>query len=178
MPSRRLHTPNHASVVYCLAAGGMTYVGVTNNMHRRLRQHNQELRGGARSTKRRRPHGERWRLHFLVSGLPERRVALQLEWRLHGHVALPARHVNPFGDGSAARRAWQLFWALQEERVTENAPRTADLPPFTVYWADARDTATARERCPVPWPAQVRHVHAATRAPFALRPGDARDEGT
>lgn len=54
-------------VVYCLVSdnGRRTYVGCTNNMPRRLRQHNGELSGGARATRGGRP----WRILF-VSVVP------------------------------------------------------------------------------------------------------------
>lgn len=69
-------------LVYCIEssrAPGRTYVGCTNNFRRRLRQHNGELVGGARSTRSKllRP----WRPVFHVTGL-NKREALQLEWAL------------------------------------------------------------------------------------------------
>jgi len=53
------------------------YVGVTNNMHRRLRQHNGELkRGGAKYTSRYRP----WRIAATVRHFNTETEALQFEW--------------------------------------------------------------------------------------------------
>lgn len=58
---------------------GLTYTGVTTNLKRRLRQHNGDLVGGARSTFRGRP----WKvLH--VEGPLEKRAALQREYAIKG----------------------------------------------------------------------------------------------
>jgi predicted GIY-YIG superfamily endonuclease len=147
---------NHRTVVYCLSAGTHTYVGMTNNMRRRLRQHNGEIVNGARTTHLRRPVGESWRLHFLVSGFSRRSTAAQLERRLHGRVTLPRRKSNPFGNTSKARRAWQLYWAFQLERFFKKAPRIDDMEPVSIYWAHKEDAAVASS---MSWPACIaRHV--------------------
>jgi len=53
------------------------YVGVTNNMHRRLRQHNGELkRGGAKYTCKYRP----WKVAATIRHFNTEREALQFEW--------------------------------------------------------------------------------------------------
>ena len=59
---------------------GCTYVGATVNPRRRLRQHNGELKGGAKYTRRGRGH---WCYVCLVSGFRNQREALQFEWALH-----------------------------------------------------------------------------------------------
>jgi predicted GIY-YIG superfamily endonuclease len=57
-----------------------TYIGYTNNIQRRIRQHNQELVGGARYTHR---YGNKtWEIYALVYGLPDKINALCLEWRI------------------------------------------------------------------------------------------------
>jgi predicted GIY-YIG superfamily endonuclease len=67
--------------VYLIAStiSKRTYVGYTNNMTRRLRQHNGEIKGGAKTTRNGRP----WVLIATVQGFPDRRTALQFEWRSH-----------------------------------------------------------------------------------------------
>ena len=55
-----------------------TYTGVTNNFIRRIRQHNGELKGGAKATRNARP----WSVLFQLQGL-DKRTALRLEWRMH-----------------------------------------------------------------------------------------------
>lgn len=57
-----------------------TYVGATVDLAHRLRQHNAELRGGARQTAR---AGSGWRAVALVTGFPTWRDALRFEyaWR-------------------------------------------------------------------------------------------------
>jgi structure-specific endonuclease subunit SLX1 len=64
--------------VYCLVStdGKATYVGATVDPQRRLRQHNQELVGGARATKRK----DHWDF-YCYCGPFEKIRALQFEWR-------------------------------------------------------------------------------------------------
>ena len=60
-----------------LSTGRMaTYKGCTNNMTRRLRQHNGEIKGGARATAR---YKGQWRVACVVTCL-SRTDALRLEW--------------------------------------------------------------------------------------------------
>ena len=57
--------------------GNKVYIGMTNNMARRLRQHNGELkRGGARYTKRYRP----WQVAATVRHFATEKEALRFEW--------------------------------------------------------------------------------------------------
>jgi ribA/ribD-fused uncharacterized protein len=65
------------SHVYLLVSSDSqrTYIGATCDPDRRLRQHNGELVGGAKATS-----GRVWKRALLVSGLPDWRTALQLEW--------------------------------------------------------------------------------------------------
>jgi predicted GIY-YIG superfamily endonuclease len=60
---------------------GQTYVGATVDPDRRLRQHNQEIVGGARATGIRVAQGLVWKRACYLTGLPEWRSALQVEWR-------------------------------------------------------------------------------------------------
>jgi len=83
-PSTTLAPPetvNNNYLVYCLSSTvkpQQTYVGVTNNFRRRLRQHNGDLKsGGARRTRAYRP----WAPFLHVTGLSKTQ-ALQLEWAL------------------------------------------------------------------------------------------------
>jgi predicted GIY-YIG superfamily endonuclease len=56
-----------------------TYVGVTNNLQRRLYQHNTEGAGGAKRTEIGRP----WEMVCYFTNFPDRRTAEQLEWAIH-----------------------------------------------------------------------------------------------
>jgi structure-specific endonuclease subunit SLX1 len=60
-----------------------TYLGITNNLKRRIRQHNGEIKGGARSTSRRKGNGE-WIYHLIVPNLTKSE-ALSLERLLKIH---------------------------------------------------------------------------------------------
>ena len=55
-----------------------TYIGYSVNPFHRLRQHNQEITGGAKKTK---YHGP-WELICYISGFHNQREGLQFEWRL------------------------------------------------------------------------------------------------
>ncbi len=58
-----------------------TYVGATVDIDRRLRQHNKEISGGARATGIRVAQGEIWNRICYISGIPEWKSALQIEWK-------------------------------------------------------------------------------------------------
>ena len=57
-----------------------TYIGATVDPNRRLRQHNQELTGGARRTK-----GFVWQRALYVGGFPDWTATLQFEWSWKRH---------------------------------------------------------------------------------------------
>lgn len=68
--------PNY--IVYCListVSPNRTYVGITNNFAQRIRRHNGQLSGGAKSTRGNRP----WKALIHVSGFTKHQ-ALTLEW--------------------------------------------------------------------------------------------------
>jgi predicted GIY-YIG superfamily endonuclease len=54
-----------------------SYIGFTNNPSRRIRQHNGEITSGARQTSELRP----WKYVCVVSGFPNKQLALQFEWQ-------------------------------------------------------------------------------------------------
>ena len=60
---------------------GESYVGFTQDPHRRLRQHNGELKGGAKSTR-----GRQWEHLIIWSGFNDKIHALRFESALHMHT--------------------------------------------------------------------------------------------
>ena len=70
------------SFVYLLVStSGSTYIGATVNLNHRLRQHNKEIKGGAKATSIKVEQGEQWERAAYVSGFPHWQTALQFEWR-------------------------------------------------------------------------------------------------
>ena len=68
--------------VYLLVStNGSTYVGATIDIDRRLRQHNAEIKGGAKRTTMKVNQGEEWTRECYISGFPSWKCALQFEWR-------------------------------------------------------------------------------------------------
>lgn len=68
-------------ICYCLRSTSTkrrTYVGITNNFKRRIRQHNGEITGGAKYTHAYRP----WAPFFRVHGFKTKRQVLRFEWAM------------------------------------------------------------------------------------------------
>ena len=59
-----------------------TYVGATIDLTHRLRQHNKELVGGAQATTIKVIKGEKWKRVCHITGFPDWKAALQVEWKL------------------------------------------------------------------------------------------------
>jgi predicted GIY-YIG superfamily endonuclease len=75
-----------------------TYNGYTVDPKKRIRQHNQEIKGGAKYTK---TWGNKsWEIYALLSGFPDNHNALQCEWKIK-HPAQkrvrPAKYNSPEG---------------------------------------------------------------------------------
>jgi predicted GIY-YIG superfamily endonuclease len=85
----------HNYVCYILSnMRGRTYVGITNNISRRLRQHNGEIKGGARATAGKGP----WALVAYVDFFVSKSQALSFEWFMH-HLRPRYRYI-----GSVSKR--------------------------------------------------------------------------
>ena len=57
-----------------------TYIGATVDLDHRLRQHNMEIKGGARATSIKVKKGELWTRVCYVEGFPTWSEALKFEW--------------------------------------------------------------------------------------------------
>ncbi len=65
--------------------GNRTYVGYTVNLERRIRQHNGEIKGGAKYTR-----GKKWEYFAYISNFPDKIIALQCEWKLKHSNKIPS----------------------------------------------------------------------------------------
>lgn len=72
-----------------------TYNGSTNNVIRRIRQHNCEISGGAKATK-----GKKWEYYAILTGFKNHQNALSCEWRIKhptNSKRRPAKYCNVKG---------------------------------------------------------------------------------
>lgn len=106
-------SPAPGYVCYTLVdlARKYTYVGITNNLGRRIRQHNGELAGGARYTKGR----GKWCVAWTVRGFHRKEHALMFEWAVKR--AQRSSVADPL-----LRRANALVALSRKERWTARAP--------------------------------------------------------
>ena len=112
------------SYVYLLVStNGNTYVGATVDLERRLRQHNQEINGGAHATGIKVAQGETWTRAAHVSGFPNWPAALQFEWRWKQLTRKLPVYVIPLD-----RRMMALKELLSLERPTTKAMAYSEWP--------------------------------------------------
>ena len=103
--------------VYLLeSTWGTTYVGATVNLNRRLRQHNKELKGGAKLTGRMVAKGGKWRRVCYATGFPTWQAALQFEWKWKFLT-----RKTPKGGTSIQRRLEALNVLVASDRSTTQA---------------------------------------------------------
>jgi len=124
-----------SSVSYCYflyTDEGQTYIGATVDPDRRLRQHNQEIVGGARATGIRVAQGLTWKRACYITNLPEWRTALQIEWRWKQLGRTQFKHIrNPID-----RRLSSLRFLLSLEKPTSKGIPYAAYPdgPPVIVW--------------------------------------------
>lgn len=105
------------------SSGQQTYVGATVDLDHRLRQHNKEIKGGAKATSIQVERGETWERVCHVEGFPTWQAALQFEWRFKQLTRkLPAR-MDPL-----QRRMLALKNLLALDQSTSKAVPYAEWP--------------------------------------------------
>jgi structure-specific endonuclease subunit SLX1 len=126
-------------ICYILKCGNYTYNGCTNNFKRRIRQHNGEIKGGAKCTSRRGP----WEPYCIITGFKDNIEALQAEWRIKkvegirivdskgrnkvSYRRRPARFSRPKG------RIKGLNQILKLEQFTSKSQRLIKDMELTIY---------------------------------------------
>uniref|UniRef100_A0A6C0KXR6 GIY-YIG domain-containing protein n=1 Tax=viral metagenome TaxID=1070528 RepID=A0A6C0KXR6_9ZZZZ len=113
---------NDQWIFYIIQNCGSTYAGVSPDPSRRLRQHNGELKGGAKYTI---SKGSGWTHICLVKGFRTKIEAMQFEWAV--------KHASPRNAGGIANRIKKLYTTCAKERWTSNAPPACDVP-LTILW--------------------------------------------
>ena len=98
-------------VFYIIQNKNYTYAGVSPTPIKRLRQHNSEIKGGAKYTT---SKGEGWEHICLVKGFNNKIEALQFEWAV--------KHAPPRNKGGIESRIKKLFDIINKERWTSNGP--------------------------------------------------------
>jgi predicted GIY-YIG superfamily endonuclease len=112
-----------------------TYIGATVNLDRRLRQHNKELVGGARATGIRVEQGLTWSRACYITGIPEWRSALQIEWRWKQLGRTEFKNIRD----PIRRRLYSLKRLLSMEKPTNHGiPYDAypSGPPYIIWESD------------------------------------------
>lgn len=123
------------SCCYLLYTNNNTYIGATVNMERRLRQHNKEISGGARATGIQVGKGNKWELICYITGIPEWRSALQIEWKWKNISRTICKNIhNPI-----ERRIHALKILLSLEKPTKNSMSYESYPdglPTIIWFSD------------------------------------------
>ena len=111
--------------------GHLSYNGSTNNPYRRLRQHNEEISGGAVYTHGR---GGGWEIYALVTGFVDHKNALSCEWRIKHTNGKPGK--RPTQHLGVNGRIVGLNEVLKLEKWTSKClVNNADVP-YTLYIAE------------------------------------------
>lgn len=106
----------------------LTYNGYTNNVKRRLRQHNEEIKGGARYTHGR---GGGWEIYALMTGFPDNKNALSAEWRIKHTSGKPGK--RPMQHCGMVGRIIGLNEILKLEKWTKQCTVENRDCQFTLY---------------------------------------------
>lgn len=81
-------------VYFIYSTNGSTYIGATVDINKRIRQHNQEIKGGAVATGAKVKQGEIWKYYCYVENFPSWQEALRFEWRWK-HLSRQIQKSNP-----------------------------------------------------------------------------------
>ena len=107
---------------YIIENNGYTYVGVSNDVKKRLRAHNCEIKGGAKYTT---SKGSGWKHICIIHGFPTKIESMQFEWAV--------KHVPPRNAGGITNRINKLFFTLNKDKWTSKSPESNSVP-LNIRW--------------------------------------------
>ena len=113
---------------YIIKNQNCTYAGVSPTPVKRLRQHNGEIKGGAKYTT---SKGSGWKHICLVKGFADKIQAMQFEWAV--------KHVPPRDVGGIENRIRKLYVVLNKEHWTSKSPLAEEVP-LEIHWYDKPET--------------------------------------
>tara|TARA_B110000208_G_scaffold168625_1_gene208852 strand:+ start:261 stop:650 length:390 start_codon:yes stop_codon:yes gene_type:complete len=102
-------------LVYILKSDNLSYVGMTNDFFRRFRQHNQEIKGGAKYTKKR----SSWYPICIIDGFLTMKEAMQCEWRVKRGKGGPQGRINYLFDYMENNEKWTSKSPLISEQTLQ-----------------------------------------------------------
>lgn len=109
-------------IFYIIKNNNCTYAGVSPDPVRRLRQHNGEIKGGAKYTT---SKGPGWKHICLVKGFQDKIQSMQFEWAV--------KHVLPRDAGGLVNRISKLYIVLNKTQWTSKSP-LAKTVPLELEW--------------------------------------------
>ena len=116
---------------YVIKNGPYTYCGITNRLDRRIRQHNGDIKGGAKYTTSKLKYG-RWQYVCYVSGFKSKVAVLRFEW----HV----KHCNKVKRGGINNRINKLLITLNNKPlISKDLDTTVDKLCLNWYGPEIRD---------------------------------------
>jgi predicted GIY-YIG superfamily endonuclease len=112
----------------------MTYVGFTTDPHKRLRQHNGEIKGGAKYTRAGRP----WKMVVYLTGFKTKTHALQTEWAIKKckKISPTIKILSKSKNKHINLRVAKLFTVIQNERATAKAPLNSEQEYVVKFFDD------------------------------------------
>ena len=110
-------------LVYILECDNKSYVGMTNDFFRRWRQHNGEIKGGARYTTKFGNPGAIWNPILIIDGFQTMKEAMQCEWKVKRKK------------GHQKRVQWVHELLTSHDRWTTKSPQIQD-QSLTIYVDD------------------------------------------
>ena len=121
----------------------LTYNGSTNNPKRRLRQHNEEISGGARYT-----HGRNggWEINALLTGFTDHKNALSCEWRIKHTNGKPGK--RPQNHLGVVGRIVGLNEVIQLDKWTSKCVVNNKDINYRLYIAEDVEKYIKREEAP------------------------------
>jgi len=113
---------------YIIYNDNYSYVGITNNIKKRLRQHNCEIKGGAKYTSLIKNRLiTKWNYGCYIEGFKTKNDALKFEWAL--------KHVKPKNKTGIFNRIKKLLVLLNKEKWTSKSPSSINYN-LKIIWCE------------------------------------------